>query len=348
MKTENFKNKEVLGNLYWDRKLSTFQIATKFKISDETVRYWMHKNGVERRKHKYNVTKKQLLDLYVKKKLTLEQVAKKLGIKNHSTVAELMMKYGIKTRSISEIKTKYKRANFSGNLTEKSYLLGLRTGDLSCLKNFYKIRVQTATTHPAQVKMMQDVFGKYSHVHVFVHKDKRGINEWHVYSDLDESFEFLVPKLEEIPGWILKNDNFFFSFLAGYADAEGSFDVFENTDNSISFHFRVASNDKIILQQMLTKLKSLEFSCGFYMHAKKGQKATYGIYSKNVYALRMFRKSDVFKLVEKLKNYSRHDEKIKRMKLIQDLKTETKWNKIKDQVLSLRKEIMNSRLQQNI
>jgi len=348
MQTEDFKNKEVLENLYWNQKLSTYQIATKFKISDETVRYWMCKNGIKKRKQKYDVTKKELLDLYVKKKLTLEQVAKKLAIKHFSTVAELMMKYDIKTRSISEAKTKHLRKPFSGNLMEKAYILGLRTGDLSVYKDFHRIIVNTATTHPALVNIFKNLFGKYSYVYVYIHKDKRNIKEWHVQCALDTSFNFLIEKLKEIPKWILENDNYFFSFLAGYADAEGSFDIYENTDNTISFHFSVASNDKIILKQIFNKLQGKGFSCGFYLRHKRGQKATYGIFSKNIYSVRVFRKKDVLRLIGILIKLSKHEEKIKRMKLVLNLRNETKWDEVKDKVLNLRKEILNSRLQQDI
>jgi len=354
MKNHEIKNKEFLENLYWKQKLSFNQIAKKLGISERTIRYWTRKHGIKSRpklgktKTKYNVSRKQLFDLYVNKKLTLSQTAEKLGIKHHSTVAEMMTRYGIKTRSISEVKTRHERKPFSGDLIEKAYMFGLRTGDLACYKNFHRIIVNVSTTHPALVDTFKNLFAKYSHVYVYNYKDKRKIKELHAQCPLHSSFEFLIEKLQKIPKWILENNNYFFSFLAGYADAEGSYDIYENNDNTINFHFRVASNDKIILQQTLSKLKSLNFSCGFYLHAKKGQKATYGTYKKNVYALRIFRKQDVLRLVRILKKFSKHEEKVKRMKLILELKNETKWSEVKDKVINLRNEILNSRLKQDI
>jgi len=354
MKNLGIKNKEFLENLYWKQNLSFKQIAKKFGISDRTVRYWARKHCIESRpkqggrKSKYRVGKNQLYDLYINKKLTLDQVARKLGIKHRSTVTEMMTKYGIMTRTISEVKTKHKRKPFSENLIEKSYILGLRTGDLSVYKNFHRIIVNVSTTHPSLVKTFQNIFGKYSHVYVYIHKDKRNIKELHAQCALNSSFDFLREKLIEIPKWILENDNYFFAFLAGYADAEGSFDIYENTDNTISFHFSVASNDKIILKQIFDKLKSKGFSTGFYLHSKKGQKATYGTFSKNIYAVRVFRKNDVLKLVKILKKYSKHDEKMKRMALILSLEKKTRWNEIQNRVLTLRKKIRKSRLQQSI
>ena len=78
---------------------------------------------------------------------------------------------------MSEAKTKYKKIHFSGNLNEKAYLLGLRTGDLSAHINWFQIRIGTSTTHPAQVEMLERAFEKYTHVHNYIHKDKREIKE---------------------------------------------------------------------------------------------------------------------------------------------------------------------------
>jgi hypothetical protein len=297
------------------------------------------------RKSKYNVTKKQLYELYVKNRMTLNQVAKNLGIKHFSTVHEMMIKYGIDRRTISEVKTKHPRKPFSGNLMEKAYILGLRTGDLAVYKNFHRIIISTGTTHPALINTFKQIFGKYSHVYVYIHKDKRNIQEWRVQCALDLSFDFLIEKLQEIPSWILENNNYFFSFLAGYADAEGSFDIYENTDNTISFHFAVASNDKIVLKQIFKKLEKVGFSCGFYLKHKKGAKATYGIFSKNIYTVRMFRKKEVLKLVKILRKFSHHQEKQQRIDLMIRLEGRTKWSEVEEEVLSLREEISILKLQ---
>lgn len=297
------------------------------------------------RKLKYYVTKEQLYDLYVNKRMTLKQVAHKLGIKHLSTVHELMIKYGIKRRTISEVKTQHERKPFSKNLSEKSYILGLRTGDLAAYKDFHRIIVNTSTTHPALIHNFEKIFSKYSHVYVYLSKDRKNNQEWHVQCALHSSFDFLIKKLRKIPKWIWTNNKYFFAFLAGFADAEGSFDIYENTGNSIAFHFAVASNDKIILQQIFNKLRKLRFSCGFYLKHKKGEKATYGKFSKNIYIVRIFRKKDVLKLVKILKYYSNHGEKQRRIELMLKLEGKTKWNEVKDQVLSLREEINILRLQ---
>jgi hypothetical protein len=42
-----------------------------------------------------------------------------------------------------------------------------------------------------------------------------------MYARLNRSFEFLLPKADEVPEWILTTGDVFYAFLAGYIDAEG-------------------------------------------------------------------------------------------------------------------------------
>jgi transposase len=344
------KDKNILEDFYHGQKLSTHEIAKRIGVTHEAVRYWMIKYNINRRKpnsvsrEKHKISKKLLEDLYLKKKIPTTAIAKKFNIKSHSTIVSKLMKYGIPLRTMSEAKMKYKKKSFSENLNEKSYLMGLRTGDLSAHKNGLQVRIGTATTHLAQINMFKKIFSKYSHIYVYPFRNKLGQKELQICCDLDKSFEFLLEKINKIPIWIFNNDDYFFSFLAGYSDAEGSFDIFENTDNTITFHYRIASNDEIILKQILNKLKSKGFSCKLYLHAKKGKRATYGVYSKNVYALRMFRKNDVLKFVNILKSKSHHEEKMKRMQLISTIEKHKKWSQVKEQVQELQKEISELRI----
>lgn len=44
-----WKNPYILYQLYYDRELTTLEIADKFSVSDATIRNWMDKFGMERR-----------------------------------------------------------------------------------------------------------------------------------------------------------------------------------------------------------------------------------------------------------------------------------------------------------
>jgi len=346
----NLRVPEVLRKLYWNDKLSIHKIAKNFKVTPNAVRYYMIKNNIQRRKAK-NVQKENcgiseevLKELYLKKKLTLDKICKALNVKSRSTIIYKLIKYNIPLRTMSEARTKYLRKPFCGDPKEKAYMFGLRAGDITVRRDFHRILVSCSTTHPAQIGMIRKTFGKYSHIGTYIHKDKRNINEWHVYCGLHKSFDFLVEKANTIPNWILENNEYFFAFLAGYIDCEGSFDIWKSGKNSIAFSFRVATNDKTILDQTKNKLSDKGFNPRLYLFARRGDNATYGTYTKDVYALKLLRKNEIVRLVEILLSSSRHNEKISRMMLMLEIKDAKKWSEVEDSVLKLRKRIKEKRL----
>jgi len=241
---------------------------------------------------------------------------------------------------------KYVKNPFSGDLSERAYMLGLRAGDLSGSRNHKQIRIATSTTRTAQIKMVKDVFGKYGHVGVYPFLNDKGRREWRVYCDLDRSFSFLLEKPEEIPEWILNNKQAFYSFFAGYMDSEGSWCIRKCGKNSIRFTLRVASTDKIILEQLKNKFEKYRFHPRMYLDKKKGHTSNYGGYNKNFYALWFFQKSDIIRLAGELLNLSYHGEKIHLMKLILGLKNKKCWDKVKIKVLNLQQEMKRRAIDQ--
>src|SRR3989338_127409 len=164
---------------------------------------------------------------------------------------------------------------FSGNLNEKAYLLGLRTGDIHARKHYRLIQADTTSTNDAQLKMFAQAFRKYGQVKSY--KKKGGYTETtnRIYTFLDLSFGFLTQKPKIIPSWIMKNNGLFYSFLAGYVDSEGSW--------IITHH----------------KLKELGYNSHFYLVRKKG---TYGnrVCNFDLYRVMIMSHKDVVKLAETL------------------------------------------------
>ena len=66
-----------------------------------------------------------------------------------------------------------------------------------------------------------------------------------------------------------------------------------------------------------------------------------------MYYVRVIKQKDVIKLVRILFPLSKHKEKIDKMNLIIGISKDTKWDDIDSKVLNLRKEIKDSRLQQD-
>jgi transcriptional regulator with XRE-family HTH domain len=349
----SYRNKENLKELYWKKGLSLSEIAKLYNVTPQAIWYWMNKFRIPSRqrpknmKIKYDISKELLEELYLKKKLSTEKIAKLLGIRSHSSVLMKLMKYGIPRRTLSEIRTKYQKIPFSGALIEKAYIIGLRAGDLSAEKNHNMIRVATASTHLAQIEMFNEIFGKYTHVHAYLTNNESG-SEIRVYCDLDKSFDFILKKPETIPRWILKDNKLFFAFLAGYMDAEGSWNILKNGKNSVRFTFRIATEDRNILEQIKRKLKRLGFNAFLYLDTPKGSiKGKYKCeYTKDLYALWITSKTGILKLIKELLPLSHHSEKIRKMKLILEAE-DKKWSEIGNKVLGLRRKIKSEKINHN-
>jgi hypothetical protein len=74
---------------------------------------------------------------------------------------------------------------------------------------------------------------------------------------LNRSFDFLLPKQDSIPGWIVEDRARFIEFLAGYTDAEGCFCM--PADRMAIF--RLQSYDVNILHQIHARLIQYGVEC---------------------------------------------------------------------------------------
>lgn len=340
MNNISYKDPKGLETLYWKEGLSLRQIGKNFGISDVPIRYWMIKNNIPRRPcsniKKFEILKETLESLYLKEKLNTIQIGKKFKVSS-TTIRNKLITYNIPIRSKSERMTKYPKIPFSGDLRVKAYMLGLRAGDINAYRHFNLIRIQTCSTHPAQVRMINDVFGEYSHIGLSIHINKC-YKEWMIYSDLHPSFNFLVKKTNEILRWVISKDELFYSFLAGYMDCEGNWEIACSNENDVRFMFRIRSYDKMILEQIRSKLKNLGFKINFFLDKKQGSHTTFGKLKKDFYGIRIYRKTDVIKLANTLLPLSHHLDKIRKMKFILENKDE-KWDEIKDNIAILRNKI---------
>jgi len=250
-------------------------------------------------------------------------------------------------RKIASAKTKYPKIPFSGNLNEKAYMLGLRSGDITAYRKGYLIRVSTGSTHQAQIKMFKEIFGKYTHTYTGIVKNNLSGKEWMIHCDLHNSFSFLIKKPLSIPDWISKNDENFYSFLTGYADSEGCWVIRKKNKNSISQEFHIATCDRTILQQIKSKLEGLGFNPKLYFRGEKGTISSTGIkHNFDSYDLNIHRKREVITLARTLLQFSHHEEKIQKMKLVLETENLEKWSCIENQVLNLRNKIKESRIKE--
>jgi hypothetical protein len=121
-------------------------------------------------------------------------------------------------------RARYPRWDFSGKLAERAYLLGFRLGDLHVALEELSVVVKCTSTGAEQVDLFQALFGPYGHVYTSTSAPAAGNFMKRVVRmqvGLNRTFEFLVPKEDRVPEWVLAGDEAFYAYFAGYLDAEG-------------------------------------------------------------------------------------------------------------------------------
>jgi hypothetical protein len=168
-----------LRGLYEIHKLSSPEIAKIYKCDPKNIRKLLTKYGIkirtksEARRLLFNtdIPKKELKRLYLKEKLSSLKIAKKYNC-SPGFVRNELRRYKIPIRSIQEAlplsnKPIYPRYNFSGNLEEKTYLIGLRKGDLhvrSINKTNSTIIANTNSSKLEMIDLLTKTFTPYGHI----------------------------------------------------------------------------------------------------------------------------------------------------------------------------------------
>jgi hypothetical protein len=214
-------------------------------------------------------------------------------------------------KNIAIAVTKYPKKDFSCSLIEKAYLIGFRLGDLHVRKNTYgqTIFVQSWSTKKEQIDLMKKLFRNYGNV--LLSKRNDGNNGFTCYLNL--SFSFLLKKQDNIEKWILKNNDYFLSFLGGYVDAEGHFGI----SNSYGAFF-VGTYDRKIIHQIYGKLNSLGIkSQKPRINIKAGYTDKRGVVThKDLWGLAIKRKEELRKFINLIKPYIKHKKRLRDLKRV--------------------------------
>ena len=298
--------RELLSELYTKKELSTYRIADMLGCCPATVwkrliqyRICVRPPGTVR----VRVTKRQLERLYLREKLSTWKIEKRLAIPR-GTIHRKLVEFAIPARDRSDSHIVYPKKDFSGSLVEKAYLIGFRIGDLG-VRKFYPgskvICVATGSTIPAQITLVKKLFENYGHVWIKETANKK-IN---VQVFLNPSFTFLLSK--ELPHWVEGDKAAFFSFLAGFSDAEGS--IYLNRNNA---RYALGNYDSALLYKIQINLQKFGIACNAPTEdRRKGQLNSQGYpYRLNYWTLRVSAKADLFRLLQELKPYVKHEHKV--------------------------------------
>jgi len=305
-------SKEKLSKLYEKDKLTTYQIAGKLGCCQATIWKRLIQFGIKRRRSyelNSNIpTKKELLRYYIKNKLSTWKIEKKYGF-CRGTIHKKLREYGIKTRDRADSHIIYPRKNFSEDLIEKAYLIGFRIGDLGVRKicpNSKTISVASGSTIKEQIDLIRGLFEGYGKI--WIQKTKDG--KINIQANLDESFNFLLSK--EFPGWIEKNKEHFFSFLAGFTDAEGNISISNNMA-----YYGLGNYDQKLLFMIHKNLNKFGIICKEpRSDNRNGQMNSQGYrYNSNYWGFRVYNKKYLLNLLLELRPYIKHENKIKALNI---------------------------------
>jgi len=344
--------KSQLEDLYLNKKLSTYKIGQKFGCDGTNILYWLRKFCINRRATNYNtvnISKDVLIDLYWNKSLKTQEIAEMFGIKHGRTILKKIRKLCIPSKTVSQALTKKFKMPFNNSLEEKAYLLGLRAGDFHAKKIRNCVRVQTSTTHSAQVTLLSKSLSKYGSICKYLSKNKSREAEWFIYADLDKSFSFMIDKPDRIPDWILNNDALFLQFLAAYADCESCWKILKSHEDCVRITFSIASSDLNILKDIYEKMKILGYTPRVYLKDKKGtkHKDAFGYYTNDFYELVLYKRNEILELISNLLPISKHSEKTNKMEFILKY-IDSKWSQIQNPLLLLKTNISNELLKNKL
>lgn len=305
-------SEDQLRNFYEKDKLTTYQIARQIGCCQTTVWKRLIKFRIKRRSPyelNSNVpSKKELIKLYQKRRLSTWAIEKKYGY-SRGTIHRKLGEFGIKTRDRAESHVIFPRKDFSGDLIEKAYLIGFRIGDLGVRKicpNSRTVCVASGSTIKEQIELIKKLFEGYGKVWIQTTKT----NKINIQTNLNDSFGFLLSK--DFPDWIKKDKKIFFSFLAGFSDAEGSL-IFGNK----SVYYSLGNYDSPLLFEIYKNLNRFGIACKQpKSDNRKGKANSQGYrYASNYWSLRVYNKMELLKLLLNMKPYIKHKLKIKALNM---------------------------------
>jgi len=201
---------------------------------------------------------------------------------------------------------RYPKYDFGRDLMEKAYLIGFRLGDLRVYKtkpHSETIVVQCHTTQNTQIKLVKNLFNDYGQV--TISKQRDGTTDVTCY--LNETFNFLLPKKDEVEKWVYVDKKRFCAFMAGYIDAEGNFII-----NQSRARFKIDSYDKNILEKIHYWLKNNSIKSKFRRIGEKGEKRPEGyIFNKDLWRLNVNEANSLFKFIKLIKPFIKHKKRLK-------------------------------------
>ena len=327
--------------MYSKKGLSLGEIARLAGTTKSHVHYHMVKFGIERRPWTGLAPKQDpnlILDLYRTQGKTLKEISALLEISKSTAREHIMRQVQLRPRSAP----RYSRYPFTGGDSDRTYLLGYRAGDVNAFQDStLTVTARVSTTHQAMLEMFHQSFSHYGHCVVVPRKVFLTGYDWQIKAYLDNSFRFIIPRPLNPPSEL----GSLYSFTAGFSDSDGCWSASKRRGPT-GFNFDITSSNHVLLIGLASALEKEDYHPHMYLSQKKGtvklakgpEESRWITLTKDVWRLIMSRKDEVKRLAHQLLPYSRHQEKIAKMKLFLDNRNED-WAEMRPRFEKLRRGI---------
>ena len=276
--------KNELQDLYEKKWMTTYEVADFYSCCQATIWKRMKQYKIKclpNGRRSFNITKKELDDVYMKKGLSSRKIAKLYGCA-YSTIDSKIRKFGFPIKTLAGAHVIYQRNDFNGSDLDKAYMIGFAIGDLRVRKvypNSETIHIDCASTKQAQIDLIERLFKPYGRVWIGK-PTKRGVRQIECSVNL--------------------------SFFAGFTDAEGCISI--NKDKA---YYSLGNYNKKILMQIRDYLNKNQIICSKLQESKIKGRMCFGKYfhRKDYWQFAIHRKESLFLLFEAIRSYLKHEDK---------------------------------------
>jgi transposase-like protein len=301
-----------LVRLYCDEGLSLSEVAQRLGWSPSAIYSRLVRLGITRRTawahNAVETDADELRRLYVEDGLSMTALAERCGC-SLTTMWRKLKAAGIESRPAISL-PQYARRDFSGDQIEKAYLIGFRLGDLNVELEGSTIVVKCTSTRAEQIVLFRQLFEAYGHVYTdeatIARRKRQSIG---MIARLNRTFDFLLPKQDAVPNWILTIDETFFAFFAGYVDAEGYFHAYYvQKQPKPQGRLEIRSYDVGLLSQLQGGLCDRGIACPpVRLRVRAGYTNRAGVRSnRDLWGLGIHRKDSLRRLFAKIEPHLKH------------------------------------------
>lgn len=213
-----------------------------------------------------------------------------------------------------------------------SYLTGFCFGDCASQSRSGYVQLVSGSAHPGFLQNFLGATKRCRPTSYGLYPGKRvrpngNISyTWFCWALFPRDYEtFFRADHASIISIVAKNERLFYSFLAGFADAEGNWQPTKNHEDGVQFSFRIFSTDVKLLGAIAAELQKRGFSCSLRLKERAGSRIRPIKLKRDYWLLRISKRAEVIMLAKKLLRYSLHSEKKRKMRLFVNCQSVRSW-----------------------